>query len=68
MELKLRSKVLKYLRGKGRLHVAKNTISRKMCIITIKNDDSTCLARAIVTAVANINKTKWTKSQIHEWI
>ena len=45
-------------RGKGRLHVAKNTLSRKKCIITIKNDDSTCLARAIVTTVANVNKTK----------
>ena len=40
--------------GKGRLYLTKDTISRKGCIITVKNDDSTCLARSIVTAMANL--------------
>ena len=64
MTVKIEVQSFKIPRGKGRLHVAKNTVARKNCIITIKNDDSTCLARAIVTAVANINKTKWSKTQI----
>ena len=63
-EVKIEVQSFKIPRGRGRLHVAKNTIARKNCIITIKNDDSICLARAIVTATANINKTKWSKSQI----
>ena len=61
-EVKIEVQSFKIPRGKGRLHVAKNTVARKKCIITIKNDDSTCLARSIVTAMANIDKTKWTKS------
>ena len=36
--------------GKGRLYLTKDTLSRKSCIITVKNDDTICLARAIVTA------------------
>ena len=51
-------------RGLGRLRVDKHNISLKKSVITIKNTDSICLSRAIVTAVANINGTKWTKSQI----
>ncbi len=51
-------------RGKGRLKAVKSNIASKKCIISIKNDDTTCLARAIVTAFANINKDKWTASQI----
>ena len=47
--------------GKGRLYLTKDTISRKGCIITVKNDDTTCLARSIVTAMANLHPEKWTK-------
>ena len=50
--------------GKGRLYLTKDTISRKNCIITIKNNDSTCLARSIVTALANLHPEKWTKAQL----
>ena len=39
---------------KGRLYLTKDTVSRKDCIITVKNDDTICLARAIVTAHANL--------------
>ena len=51
--------------GKGRLYLTKDTISRKGCIITVKNDDTTCLARSIVTARANLHPEKWTKTQLH---
>ena len=50
--------------GKGRLLLTKDTISRKNCIITVKNDDSTCLARSIVMALANLHTEKWTKTQL----
>ena len=50
--------------AKGRLYLTKDTISRKNCIITVKNDDSTCLARSIVTALANLHPEKWTKAQL----
>ena len=50
--------------GKGRLYLTKDTVSRKNCIITIKNDDTTCLARSIVTAMANLHPEKWTKTQL----
>ena len=53
-------------RGKGRLTVTKDNVSRKKSVITIKNSDSICLARAIVTAVANINKDKWTTTQLKD--
>ena len=52
--------------GKGRLYLTKDTISRKCCIIMVKNDDTTCLARWIVTAVANLHPEKWTKTQLHD--
>ena len=52
--------------GKGKLYLTKDTISRKGCIITVKNDDTTCLARSIVTAVANLHPEKWTKTQLHD--
>ena len=29
----------------------KDTVSRKNCVITVKNDDTICLARALVTAL-----------------
>ena len=52
--------------GKGRLYLTKDTISRKGCIISVKNDDTTCLARSIVTAMANLHSEKWTKTQLHD--
>ena len=52
--------------GKGRLCLTKDTISRKGCIITIKNDDTTCLARSIVTVMANLHPENWTKTQLHD--
>ena len=51
-------------RGSGRLTIKKDNSGPKRCIITVKNSDTMCLARAIITAHANINKTKRTKSQI----
>ena len=51
--------------GKGRLYLTKDTVSRKNCIITVKNDDTTCLARSIVTAMANLHSERWTKTQLH---
>ena len=52
--------------GKGRLYLTKDTISRKGCIITVKNDDTTCLARSIVMTMANLHPEKWTKTQLHD--
>ena len=51
-------------RGTDRLKITKHNIGCKKKVICIKNDDTTCLARVIVTAVANNNKAIWTKSQI----
>ena len=53
-------------RGKGRLTITKDNTERKRCIITIKNNDTMCLARAIVTAVANLKKDMWTTSQLKD--
>ena len=52
--------------GKERLYLTKDTILRKCCIITVKNDDTTCLARSIVTAMANLHPERWTKTQLHD--
>ena len=52
--------------GKGRLYLMKDTISRKMSIVTIKNDDTTCLARSVVTAMSNLHHQKWTETQLHD--
>ena len=52
--------------GKGRSYLTKDTVSRKGCIITVKNDDTCCLARSIVTAMANLHPEKWTKTQLHD--
>ena len=52
--------------GKGRLYLTKDTISRKGCIITVKNDDTTCLTRSIVMTMANLHPEKWTKTQLHD--
>ena len=30
--------------GKGRLYLTKDTVSRKNCMISVKNDDTICLA------------------------
>ena len=46
--------------GKGRLYLMNDTVSRKRSIVTVKNDDTTCLARSIVTAMANLHSEKWT--------
>ena len=50
--------------GKGRLYLTKDTISRKNCIIMIKIDDTICLARAVVTAYANLHPERWSKTQL----
>ena len=50
--------------GKGRLYLTKDTVSRKDCIIMVKNDDTICLARAIVTAHANLRPERWSKTQL----
>ena len=65
-EVKIEIQSIKIPRGMGRLHVMNSNLKQKKSVITIKNDDSICLARAIVTAVANINKTQWTKTQLKD--
>ena len=50
--------------GKGRLYLTKDTVSRKNCIITVKNDDTICLARSIVTAHANLKPERWSNTQL----
>ena len=52
--------------GKGRLYLTKDTVSRKNCIITVKNKDTTCLPRAIVTAYANSKPERWLKTQLQD--
>ena len=51
-------------RGRGRLQVTKKNLKSKLSLMSIKNNDSICLARAIVTALANLFKNKWSKSQV----
>ena len=65
-ECKIVVQSIKIPTGKGRLYLTKDTISRKGCIITVKNDDTICLARSIVTAHANLHPEKWTKTQLHD--
>ena len=65
-EVKIEIQSNKIPRGMGRLRVMNSNLNQKKSVITIKNDDTICLARAIVTAVANINKTQWTKSQLSD--
>ena len=64
LNVKVEIQSTKIPRGKGRLQITKTNAARKRCIIAIKNSDTMCLARAVVTAHANLNKTKWTNSQI----
>ena len=45
--------------------MTKDSISRKSCIIMVRNDDTTCLARSIVTAMANLHPERWSKRQLH---
>ena len=52
--------------GKGRLYLTKDTISRKSCIIAVKHDNTICLARAVVTAYANLHSEKWPKTQLQD--
>ena len=46
------------------MYLTKDTVSRKNCIITVKNDDTICLARAIVTTYANLKPEGWSKTQL----
>ena len=57
---------VKILTGKGRLYLTKDAVSRKRSIITVKNDDTTCLARSTVTAMANLHPEKWTDTQLQD--
>ena len=52
--------------GKGRLYLSNDTVSRKRSIVTVKNNDTTCLARSIVMAMANLHPEKWTKTQLQD--
>ena len=52
--------------GKGRLYLSNDTVSRKRSIVTVKNDDTTRLARSIVTAMANLHPEKWTKTHLQD--
>ena len=65
-ELLVEVQSTKIPRGTGRLRIDKNNITNKKSIICIKNTDTICLARSIVTANANISKSKWTKSQLSD--
>ena len=51
-------------KGKERLNLTKENVSKKSCVITIKNDDNICLARSIVMAYANIKPERWNKTQL----
>ena len=54
---------VKIATGKGRLYLTKDTVSRKDCIITVKNG-TICLARAIVTAHANLRPERWSNTEL----
>ena len=62
---KLTIQSVKIPASKGRLYLTKDTVSRKNCLI-IKNDDTICLARAIVTAYANLKPERWSKTQLQD--
>ena len=65
-ELLVEIQSTKIPKGTDRLKIDKNNITDKRSIICIKNTDTICLARSIVTAHAIINKSKWTKSQLND--
>ena len=54
--------------GKGRLYPTKDTVSKKNCVIMVKNDDTICFARAIVAAYANLKSERWSNTQLKKWI
>ena len=63
-ELLVEVQSTKIPKGTGRLTVDADNVVNKTSVVCIKNDDTMCLARAIVTAHALLNPSKWTKSQI----
>ena len=65
-EVKVEIQSTRIPRGKGRLTITKDNTDRKRCIITVRNTDTVCLSRAIVTAVANVNKDMWTETQLKD--
>ena len=52
--------------SQGRLYLTKDTVSRKNCVIAVKNDDTICLAWSIVIAYANLKPDGWTKAQLQD--
>ena len=65
LEWTISTEVIKVPRGTGRLQVTRNNLDKKRSVIRIKNVDTMCLARAIVTALAIQEPEKWTTSQLH---
>ena len=57
---------IKIPNGKGKLYLTKDTVSRKNCVSTVKNNDTICLARSIVTAYANLKPENWSKTQLQD--
>ena len=55
------------LKGKGRLKATKDNLSRKKSMICIKNTDTMCAVRAIVTAVSVLNKDRWTSAELQSF-
>ena len=53
---------VKIPKGKGRLFFQKILYR----VITIRNNDTICLARSIVTAYTNLKPERWTKTQIQD--
>ena len=68
LECTISTEVIKVPRGTGRLQVTHNNLDKKRSVIRIKNDDTMCLARAIVMALAIQEPEKWTTSQLHNGI
>ena len=52
--------------GKGRFYLTKDTVLRKNCVLKIKNDDTICLARSMVTALANLHPLRWSETQLQD--
>ena len=63
-EIKIEIQTTIIPKGKGRLYATKNNLARKTSVISIKNTDTICAARAIVTAMANQNKHLWDKTSL----
>ena len=56
------------VRGSGRKRTVLNLdeyLHKKKCFITIQNNDDLCLARALVVAIAKIEKDPWYKSLVN---